>query len=124
MSLLGIAVLYLASLVIWRVGTCVVANVELRDDMQDMASQLSGRIGLTSPSSDEDFRQKILRRATEHGIDLTPDQVIIRRTGPALEEELYLAADYTRQIHIFGQTYTMHFTPEASRKTQPNDWRP
>jgi len=47
----------------WQITPCELANVELRDDMKDMASQLGGRIGLTSFSSEEDLRNDILLKA-------------------------------------------------------------
>src|SRR5258708_3581788 len=95
----------------------VYANSELRSDMQVMAAQLSRVSRLTAPSSDEDLRRDILRRAQQHEINLTPNQITVRRTGPSLEEQgIYLAADYRRPIHLLGLTFTLHFTPEARSK--------
>jgi hypothetical protein len=107
----------------WQVGACVLANQELRDDMQDMASQVGGRIGLTQQSSDDDFRREISRHAQQHGIDLTPDQVTVRRTGTHPNEEIYLAADYTREIRLLSFSYTIHFNPEGRKQFNASDWR-
>ena len=121
LALLGLT---LASIAGWQVGTCTLANVELRDDMQDMASQIGGRIGLTQASSDDDLRNEILRRAQQHGIELTPDQITVRRTGSHPNEEIYLAADYTREIRLLGFASAFHFTPEARKQFNAGDWRP
>jgi type II secretory pathway pseudopilin PulG len=101
------------------------ANRELRGDMQALAAQLKARSGLTAPSSDEDLHRDILEYAQRHGIDLTPDQVTVRRRGgPNLEEqEIYLAADYRSPIRLLGLKFTLHFTPEARHQFRPGDWR-
>lgn len=108
----GLAVLVLALSAGWQFGDCFLANVELRDDMQDMSSQLGSRIGFVPPGSDEDFREAILRHAKKYGIDLNPGQIIVERTGPE-NKGLYLAADYRRFVHLPGVTFTLHFTPKA-----------
>lgn len=107
----------------WQVGACVIANMQLRDDMQDIAAQVGGRIGLNQPGSDDDFRKDILRHAQQHGIDITPDQVIVQRTGTHPKEEIYLAVDYPREVHILGIVYVLHFTPEIRRQFNAGDWR-
>jgi hypothetical protein len=53
--ILGLAVLVFVSIAGWQIGACEVANIRLRDDMEDMASQSGVRIGLTSARSDDDF---------------------------------------------------------------------
>jgi len=92
--------------------------------MQVMAAQLSARSGLSAPSSDEDLHRDILRRAHQHGIELTPDEITVRRTGDKLEEqEIYLAVDYRRPIRLLGVTLTLHFTPDARHQFRPGEWR-
>jgi hypothetical protein len=110
---LGLVVL--AVIAGWQFGAYVLANVELRDDMQDMSSQLGSRIGLTEPRSDEDFRQAILRHAQKHGIELNSEQITLRRTGPD-DRNICFAATYTRVVHLPGITFTLHFNPEAGTK--------
>lgn len=100
------------------------ANSELRSDMQVMAAQISARSGLAAPSSDEDLHKDILRRAQQHGIELTPNQITVRRTANSLlDQEIYLAADYRQPIHLVGLTFTLHFTPAARHQFTPGDWR-
>jgi len=121
---LAVVVILVASLLGWQIGMAVIANSGLRSDMQGMAAQLSARAGLKPPSSDEDFRRDILLSARQHGIDLTADQITVRRTGQILEEqEIYLAADYSSPLHLLGLTFTLHFTPEARKQFHRADWR-
>jgi hypothetical protein len=121
-----IAILAVALSLGFQIFMAFNANSELSSDMQVMAAQLKARSGLTAPSSDEDLRRDILEHAQRHGIDLTPNEVTVRRTGgPNPEEqEIYLAADYNRRIRLLGlTTFTLHFTPEARHQFRPGDWR-
>jgi hypothetical protein len=114
--IVGLAILFLIGSAGWQIGACELANIELHDDMKDMASQLGGRIGLTSFSSDEDFRNDVLRKALKYDIPLAPEQVTVQRTGEGLESRIYLAADYTVPIHLPGLSFQIHFTPESGKK--------
>lgn len=111
-----LAVLILVCNVGWQIGACELANIELRDDMKDLVSQLGGRIGLTSAKSDEDFRNDILRRAQKYDIPLTPEQVTVQRTGVGLAASMYLAANYSVPIHLPGFSFQLHFNPESGTK--------
>jgi hypothetical protein len=112
-GILCLAALVLAATTGWRYGVCILANIELRDDMQDILSL--PRIGLTEARSDEGFRQLVLQHAKKYGIELNPEQITVRRSGPD-DKELYLAADYTRLIHVPGMTFTLHFDPHVGTK--------
>jgi hypothetical protein len=70
-AILILAVITVASVAAWQIGACFLANRQMNDNMQDMASQAGVLVGLTSPRSDEDFRSDILHHAQEHGISLT-----------------------------------------------------
>jgi ABC-type sugar transport system substrate-binding protein len=113
--ILALAVLALIAVAGWQVASCELANIELRDDMKDLASQLGGRIGLTPPSSDEDFRQAVIAHAQKYGIELAPEQVTVQRNGSATNANIYLAADYTRTVDLAGFSFSLHFTPAAGK---------
>ena len=100
----------------WRIGAAELANVELRDDMKDMASQLGARIGFSPPMSDEDFRDAVIHKAQKYGIQLVPDQVTVERTGSGEKTAIYLAADYRAPIHVIGFSCTLHFNPQSGDK--------
>ena len=111
--ILGLAVLAFVSIAGWQIGACEVANIRLRDDLQDMASQTGVRIGLTTAKSDDDFRNAVLGKARQYDIELTPDQVTVQRTGTSLTGTISIGADYTVPIHLPGFSFTLHFTPES-----------
>src|SRR3981189_2561222 len=92
--ILGWAALAFAGVAGWRIASCELANIELREDMRDLAAQVGTRIGLTPQSTDEDFRRAVIGKAQEHEIQLEPEQVTVERTGSDEAPVIYLAADY------------------------------
>jgi len=112
----GIAVVLMFCSAGWQIGKWELASIELRDDMHDMASQLGGRIGLTNPISDEEFRNEVVRKARKYDIELAPEQVTVVRNGEGVEARMYFAADYTVPIELPGFSFHLHFTPESGKK--------
>ena len=114
--ILGLAVLALAGVAGWRIASCELANVELHEDMRDLAAQIGSRIGLTPQSTDEDFRRAVIRKAEEHEIHLEPEQVTVQRTGTDEAPIIYLAADYKVRVKLLGFSFTFHFTPSSNQR--------
>jgi len=113
--ILGLVILALAVVAGWRVASCELANMELRQDMRDLATQLGSRIGLTPASADEDFRSAVIRKAEEHEIELAPEQVTVQRTGTDEAPIIYLAADYKVRVKLLGLAVSFHFTPSSAK---------
>jgi len=100
---------------IWQVASCELANFELHDDMRYLAAQIGSRIGLNPPSTDEELRSAVMRKAQEHEIQLEPEQVTVRRTGTEEAPIIYLAADYRVRVKLLGFSLTFHFTPSSAK---------
>ncbi len=116
-TLLIISVLALAALAGWKVGACELANVELQEDMLDLATGVGGYSKYaTAPRSDDDFRDAVIRDAREHDIQLQPSQVTVRRTGSGQNAPLYLAADYQVPVDVLGYAFVLHFNPSSEQK--------
>ncbi|HWC18158.1 MAG TPA: hypothetical protein VG498_14145 [Terriglobales bacterium] len=105
----------------WQIGACELANIELRDDLKDIASQLALRVGPAQPSSDEDFRNDVIRRAEHYDIHLEPAQIKVERIisgqtdyGPIVT--LYLAVEYAVPVHVLGHSFELHFNPTSGTK--------
>ncbi len=113
--ILGLAVLAMAVVAGWPIAWCELANLELREDLRDIAAQNAVRIGLAPPSTDEYLRSTVVRAAKEHEIQLEPEQVTLHRTGTAEAPILYLAADYNVHVKLPGYSFTLHFTPSSAR---------
>ena len=114
--LFAIAAFVLALVVGGQIISCEIANIELQDNMRDLAAQLGARIGFSPPSSDEDLRGTVVRIAKQHDIDLDRDQVSVRRAGTGDKQTIYLEADYTQHITLPGFSFALHFTPTTAEK--------
>jgi hypothetical protein len=115
--ILGIAILVLLIAVGWQIGSRELANINLQEDLRDMASQAGTHIGYVPPSSDEDLIGTIVRKAKEHDIDLKPYQVTLQHRGSGETSTLYLAADYTVPVNLVFFSFTLHFTPSSEKKS-------
>ena len=101
----------------WRVALDEVANYQLQQDMQDLASQSRNYIRYSPPLSDEQFRAAVVRKAYEHDIALTTDEVTVVHTGSDGTPTTLLAADYSVPVHLPGYSFTLHFTPSSANDT-------
>ena len=114
--ILGLAVLALAAIAGWQIGSCEVANLALQGDLRDLAAQVGTRIGLDAQSTEEELRNAVIRKAQEHDIELEPGQVTVRRMGTGTSSTVYLAADYKARVKLLGFSFTLHFTPSSAKK--------
>jgi hypothetical protein len=114
--ILAVAVLTLAVIASYQVGSPELANHLLQDDITDLAAQLDTRTGLGTSKSDDDYRNAVVRKAMEHGIDLQPNQVTVERSVSEHESIIYLAADYSVPVRTLGFSFSLHFNP-SSRKS-------
>jgi hypothetical protein len=113
---LGIAVLVLIVMTGWQIASWELANVLLQEEIRDMASEAGVRVGFVIPRSDEDLSRAVVLKAKEHGIELEPAQVTVRRTGSGEKSTLYLAADYTVPVNLAFFSFRLHFTPSSGKK--------
>lgn len=100
----------------YQVGADELANIQLQDDMQDLASQLGTRVGLSGMRSDEELRNAVIVMAQKHGIELKPGQVTVEHVGSGYTSTIYLAADYTTVVDVPGLSFTLHFRPATDKK--------
>ena len=113
--LLGLAVLALAIIAGWQIASCELANLELHEDLRDLAAQAGARIGLLSFSTDEDLRDVVIRAAKRHEIQLEPERVTVQRTSTAGAPIIYLAADYKARVTLLGCSFTLRFNPSSAK---------
>ncbi len=110
------ALLAVAALGGWKAGLSQVENMQFQDDLHDLAGQVGIGATYKSPRSDDDFRDAVIRKAQEHGIDLNADQVTVRRDGSGMAATMYLAADYTVAVKVPGRMFYLHFTPSSAKQ--------
>jgi hypothetical protein len=113
--ILGLAVLALAIIAGWQIASCELANLELHEDLHDLAAQAGVRIGLVSSSTDDELRDAVIRKAKSHEIQLEPEQVTVQRTGTVTAPVIYLVADYKVRVTLLGCSFTLHFNPSSAK---------
>jgi hypothetical protein len=111
----GLLALVLAVIAGWQTAACELANVELRDDLHDLSSQISARIGLVDFNTDNDFRAAVIRKAERYDIYLQPEQITVRRSGTLKDPIIYLAANYQTRVRVLEYSFTLHFTPSSEQ---------
>jgi ABC-type molybdate transport system substrate-binding protein len=111
----GLLILVLGVSAVWQTAAYELANVELRDDLHDLASQISAKIGLVDFDTDKDFRDSVIHKAERYDISLQPQQITVRHSGTLKEPVIYLAADYQARVRVLGYSFTLHFTPSSEQ---------
>jgi hypothetical protein len=112
----GCALLALVVSTGWQIAASELGNYELQDELKDLGSLNSTRIGLSTPKSDDDLREAVIEKASRHGIVLDPSQITVERWGTAEYPRAYLAVDYKARIILPGFTLTLHFRPTSGEK--------
>ena len=110
-----VAVLAFAVLGGWRIAASEVANLELQEDMHDLAAKGGMRYGYVI--SEDDLREAVIHKAQEHDIRLDPAQVTVERTGSGLDTKMYLAADYNVPVDLPRYSLVLHFTPSSMKRS-------
>src|SRR5271165_3689225 len=88
-------------------------NYSFTDDLRTVA--LMG--GSNPHTSDQELLDQVIKKAQEHGITLTPEQVTVQHIGTPGAPAVYVAADYSVPISLPGYSFTLHFTPSSGNKT-------
>ena len=114
--ILGLIAFYFLFNAGWQIGACELANIELKDDLQDIVAQLGVRLGASDVASDDDLRAMVLRKADKYSIALAPAQVIVMRDGYGKDANIYLEADYSVPVYLPRFTFSMYFSPSSARK--------
>jgi hypothetical protein len=112
----AVAVLVFVCSLVWQVAWANIAYNLLQSDLREATAQIGGRIGLDAPSTEDDLKNLVIKRAAEHGITLEPDQIIVERVQLADDSTwgVKVSTAYDVNIGFFGLTYPMHFAATSS----------
>ena len=87
-------------------------NYSFTDDLKNIAM-----VGGSNPhESDQQLLEEIVKKASEHQITLTPEQVVVQRIGTPGAPAVYVAADYSVPVSLPGYSFTLHFTPSSGNR--------
>ena len=88
------------------------SNYSFQDDLRNIAM-----VGGANPrETDQQLTDEIIKKAQEHQITLTAEQVTIQRIGTPGAPAVYVAADYNVSVSLPGYSLSMHFTPSSGNK--------
>jgi hypothetical protein len=87
-------------------------NYSFQDDLRNIAMIAGGN----PHETDQEILDSVLRKAREHSIALTAEQVTVQRIGTPGAPAVYVGADYNVQVSLPGYSFTMHFTPSSGNK--------
>jgi nucleotide-binding universal stress UspA family protein len=88
------------------------SNYSFEDDLHNIAMMA----GANLHQSDQETLDAVLKKAREHDIPLTPEQVTVQRMNAAGGVAVYVAADYNVPVSFPGYSFTLHFTPNSGNK--------
>jgi hypothetical protein len=112
--ILGLAVFALVMSTGWQIAACELANVELKDDLKDVASLSGSRIGLAAQHTDNELRATVIRKAASHDIALHPELISVQRSGTEEFPVVFLAAKYQARVWLPGLRLVIHFTATSA----------
>jgi len=100
----------------WRAGACAWANMELQSDMHDLALVPRANWGYANLKyhTDDDFRDAVIQKARDYGIELAPDQVSVQRTQDPVTP-LKISAEYSVPVQVATWSLTLHFAPSSTK---------
>ncbi|HVN18349.1 MAG TPA: hypothetical protein VMU05_06235 [Dongiaceae bacterium] len=87
-------------------------NYSFQDDLRNIAMVS----GANPHQTDQEITDAIVKKAQEHQITLTPEQITVQRIGTPGAPAVYVAADYSVPVTLPGYSFTLHFTPSSGNR--------
>jgi hypothetical protein len=120
--LLALLILIPSAVIAWQVGNAQLDNIELHDDLRDIAAQNGVNIGLNSPKNDDQMRKEVIDTAAEHGLRLQPHEITLQQhTSPSVNDPAAgriwydIKVDYTVPINLSIYSFNLHFVQTSSK---------
>ena len=88
------------------------SNYSFQDDLRTVA--MTG--GANPHTTDQELVDSVIKKAQEHQITLTPENVTVQRIGTPGAPAVYVAADYSVPVSLPGYSFRLHFTPSSGNK--------
>ena len=87
-------------------------NYSFQDDLKNVAM-----MGGSNPhTTDQDLVDIVIKKAQEHQIALTPQNVTVQHIGTPGMNAVYVGADYSVPVSLPGYSFNLHFTPSSGNK--------
>ena len=108
-AIAGFLVIIAVVVALFQVAPPEMNNYSFTDDLRTVA--LMG--GVNPHTSDQELIDSVIKKAQEHGITLTPEQVTVQHIGTPGAPAVYVAAEYSVPVSLPGYSFTLHFTPSS-----------
>ncbi len=87
-------------------------NYSFQDDLRNVAM-----VGASNPrTTDQELVDAVLKKAQEHQIALSPENVTVQRIATPGMNTVYVAADYNVPVSLPGYSFSLHFNPSSGNK--------
>jgi len=97
---------------LFQIAPVEMANYSFTDDLRQIAMT-----GAANPhQTDQDLIDAVMRKAHEHELPLTPEQIKVQRIGTPGAPAVFVGADYSVPVNLPGYSFTLHFTPTSGNK--------
>jgi len=111
-AFIGILVIVGSMYAAWQIVPPELSNYSFQDDLRNIAM-----MGAANPhETEQDVLNQVLKKAEDHQIPLTAEQVTVQRIGTPGAPAMYVAANYSVQVSLPGYSFTLHFTPDSGNK--------
>jgi hypothetical protein len=111
-AIIGVVAIVGSIYAAWQIVPPELSNYSFQDDLRNIAM-----MGAANPhETEQDVLNQVLKKAEDHQIVLTAEQVTVQRIGTPGAPAIYVAADYSVPVSLPGYTLTLHFTPNSGNK--------
>lgn len=111
-SFFGLLLILMTIYVSTQLAPVYVANFRLEESIDNAAHTFSRAL----PPTEDEARKWVLAEARSLDIDLSPEQVVVRRWN----NEGFIWADYTAHVNLLTRPVDLHFKPASrNRKALP-----
>lgn len=87
-------------------------NYSYTDDLRNIAMMA----GANPHETDQEILDSVLKKAQEHDVRLTPQNVTVQRIGTPGAPAVFVAVDYSVPVSLPGYSFDLHFTPSSGNK--------
>lgn len=108
----GFLVIILAIYAGFQIIPPELTNFAFQDDLRNVS--IMG--GANPRMTDQELTDAVMRKAQEHQIPLTPEQVTVQRITTPGMLAVYVAADYNIPVSLPGYSFKLHFNPSSGNK--------
>lgn len=96
----------------FQIAPVEMANYSFTDDLR----QISMVAGANPHQTDQDILDSVVKKAAEHDIQLTPEQIKLQRIGTPGAPAVYVGVDYSVPVNLPGYSFVLHFSPSSGNK--------